>query len=94
MRGHRPHRLGPAIAGFKAIAGLPALQGSCSDAHDLTGRSQSRTGAAGGFDVSGNFLAIFEADHSSSPFLLKIASVRIPRHPGHHFYVIPDSRSM
>ena len=36
---------------------------------------QARTGIASRFDVSGNFLAIFEADHSSSPlFLLKIAS--------------------
>ena len=62
----------PAIARGEALPGLPALQGARIDAGDLAGRLQARSSGVGRVDVLGQGLAIFEADHSSSP-LLKIA---------------------
>ena len=53
--------------------GLPALQGAQFDAGGLAGQVQPRTRVCARMNVSGQGLAIFEADHSSSP-LLKIAA--------------------
>ena len=72
MAGQRAHRVRPAIARCETIVDLPALQGAQVDAGDLAGQVQPRAGGMGGADVLGQGLAIFEADHSSSP-LLKIA---------------------
>jgi hypothetical protein len=58
------------------LAGLPTLQGACLDAGGLAGQTQPCAGGVRHIDVSGQRLAIFEADHSSSP-LLKIAGERL-----------------
>lgn len=76
MAGCGTHRLRPAIACQSALwarLGLPALQRAHIDASDLAGRLQPRTVGVCGRYVLGQGLAIFEADHSSSP-LLKIAA--------------------
>jgi hypothetical protein len=73
-----PHRLRPAIARAEAFLGLPALQGTPVDAGDLAGRLQPLAIGVGRGDVLGQGLAIFEADHSSSP-LLKIAATFFDR---------------
>ena len=57
----------PAIALIEALAGLPALQGAHVDAGRLAGQAQPCAGLVRGVDVVGQGLAIFEADHSSSP---------------------------
>src|ERR1700694_5747962 len=73
MAGRRAHGLRPAIARYEPFPGLPALQGALIDAGYLAGQAQPRAGHMRNVDVSGQRLAIFEADHSSSPWL-KIAA--------------------
>jgi hypothetical protein len=64
----------PTIASHEAVASLPTLQRAHADAGRLAGLLQPRTGLLCFLDVPGQGLAIFEADHSSSPLsLLKIA---------------------
>ncbi len=67
MAWHGAHGPWPAIAHREPLAGLPALQGARIDAGNLAGRLQPRATGMCSFDVSGQGLAIFEADHSSSP---------------------------
>jgi hypothetical protein len=73
MPGQRVYRVRPAIACRGPFAGLPALQRAQLDAGDAAGRAQARSGTMCRIDVSGQGLAIFEADHSSSP-LMKVAA--------------------
>src|SRR5215204_7529180 len=55
--------------------GLPALQSAHINAGRLARQTESGSGLLGNLDVLGTGLAIFEADHSSSPLsLLKIAA--------------------
>src|ERR1700676_569520 len=69
----RAYRIGPAITRYEAFAGIPALQGAHVDAGRLAGQAQPCAGLVRGVDIMGQRLAIFEADHSSSP-VLKIAA--------------------
>src|SRR3990167_2354234 len=71
-----PHSAWPPVPrqrAVRALAGLPALQRARINAGDLTGGLQPCAGRTRSLDVLGQGLAIFEADHSSSP-LLKIAA--------------------
>ncbi|MBK7848708.1 MAG: hypothetical protein IPJ73_17130 [Zoogloea sp.] len=69
----RAHCLRPTITADKAFASLPALQRAQVDAGHLAGGLQARACRLRNMDISGQCLAIFEADHSPSP-LLKIAA--------------------
>ena len=73
MARYRAGRLQSAIALDEAIGGLPALEGAQVDAGNLAGRLEPGAGSMCAVNVSGQGLAIFEADHSPSP-LLKIAA--------------------
>jgi hypothetical protein len=73
MAGPRAHGLRPTVAADETISGLPALEGTQIDAGNLAGRLQPCAGGMCHINVSGQRLAIFEADHSPSP-LLKIAA--------------------
>src|SRR5229473_6517885 len=78
MRRLRAYRMGPAIARYEARAGIPALQRAHVDAGRLAGQAQPCAGLVRGVDIMGQRLAIFEADHSSSP-VLKIAATFFDR---------------
>lgn len=54
--------------------GLAALQGGQVDTGSLTGQAQPRPGAVRNVNVSGQHLAIFKANHSSSPSLMIAAT--------------------
>ena len=72
-QGMAGQRTRPAVAYCEACLGLPALKGAHINAGDLTGWLQPCAASVRCLDVLGKRLAIFEADHSSSP-LLKIAA--------------------
>jgi len=74
----RAHGLRPEIAVDEAISRLPALEGAQIDAGNLAGRLEPGAGGVRHINVSGQGLAIFEADHSPSP-LLKIAATFFDR---------------
>ena len=76
-RGHG-YRLRPAITTDEAVASLPALQGAQVNAGRLAGGLEPRARRMRNVDVSGQCLAIFEADHAASP-LLKIAATFFDR---------------
>src|SRR5882672_266553 len=78
MRRLRAYRMEPAIARYEALAGIPALQRAHVDAGRLAGQAQPCAGLVRGVDIMGQRLAIFEADHSSSP-VLKIAATFFDR---------------
>jgi len=61
--GNRAHRLRPAVPAGQALTGLPALQCPQVNAGDRAGRLEPRPGGVCAVDVSGQRLAIFEADH-------------------------------
>src|SRR5258708_35129357 len=78
MRRLRAYRMEPAIARYEARAGIPALQRAHVDAGRLAGQAQPCAGLVRGVDIMSQRLAIFEADHSSSP-VLKIAATFFDR---------------
>src|SRR3989338_4189111 len=73
VAGCRSHGLRSPIATDKAVRSLPALQGAHLNAGDSAGRLKTCACGMCNTNISGQRLAIFEADHSASP-LLKIAA--------------------
>src|SRR5436305_6216766 len=70
----------PSIALDQPLLGFPALKSAHIDADHLAGQTESGSGLLSDADVLGPGLAIFEADHSSSPVsLLKIAATFFDR---------------